>query len=267
MNRLVILFQSFAAWMFVGLSTALLSLTALVLILPVSLLLEGGKRGLLHGVSQLWARLIARTLPLWDIRAEGLERVRRGRAYVIVCNHQSMLDILLALACLPVHFKFIAKRELFWVPFLGWHLAVARYICLRRGDALSGRQAMEKARQWIQRGVSVVFFPEGTRSPDGEIHEFKAGAFKVALEEKAEILPVVVTGTRNAIPKHSWFVRERVPLGLRVLSPEPTEGLSMNDLDSLRERVRSRIRAEFERQRKGNRAVLARPPERLKEML
>lgn len=251
MKRFEILLKSLAGWMFVALGTAMLSLAGLFLVLPLSLILEGGKRGLVHGVSQLWARLIARALPLWDIHAEGLERIQRGKAYVIVCNHQSLLDILLALACLPVHFKFIAKQELFWVPFLGWHLAVARYIGLKRGDAESGRRTMIQAQQWIQRGVSVAFFPEGTRSTDGEIHEFKAGAFKVALEEKAEVLPVVMAGTRDALPKHSWFVKEKAPLFLKVLRPVPTEGLSLEDLDSLREKVRSQICGEFEKLRRG----------------
>lgn len=203
--------------------------------------------GRLHSVSRFWARMIAGTLPLWKIRVEGMEKIQKGKAYVIVSNHQSMLDILLLLASLPLHFKFIAKRELFWIPFFGWHLYLARYICLRRGDAVSGRAALESARQWIRRGVSVLFFPEGTRSLDGVIHEFKAGAFKVALEERVEILPLVITGTHEAFPKHSWWVERPVLLRLEVLDPVPPEKMTISELNFLRERIRTQIINEFNR--------------------
>jgi 1-acyl-sn-glycerol-3-phosphate acyltransferase len=109
---------------------------------------------------------------------------------------------------------------------------------------------MEKAQSWVCRGVSVLFFPEGTRSPDGEIHEFKPGAFKVALEEKAEILPIVITGTRDVIRKHSWVVRQQTELGLEVLEPVSTQGISLENLNGLREKVENNIRTQFEKKRR-----------------
>jgi 1-acyl-sn-glycerol-3-phosphate acyltransferase len=112
-------------------------------------------------------------------------------------------------------------------------------------DRDSGRACLARARDWLRRGVSVIFFPEGTRSPDGEIHEFKAGAFKLALEEKVDLLPLVIVGTREAIPKRSWTIRERRPLFFKVLETISVEGLGIEDLDRLRTEVREKNMNEF----------------------
>ncbi len=240
---------SAAGWLLVGAGTVFFSLWGLLVLWPLSLISGKADGCLHHGVSQFWARTISVLLPFWEIRSEGLEKIQKGKPYVVVSNHQSLLDILVVLARLPIHFKFIAKRELFWIPFFGWHLVLARYIPLKRGDAESGHQCLEKARQWLSRGVSVVFFPEGTRSPDGSIREFKAGAFKLALETGVELLPLVIAGTRDAIPKRSWVVRKRTTLALKVLDPVSVRGRSPEDLELIREEVRSIIIREFERMR------------------
>ncbi len=240
------LWASLAGWIFLDLLTVTLVIAAWFL-WPFSLIFEHGKGTAIHGVSQTWAKVIARVLPFWEIKVEGLERIQKGRPYVVVSNHQSMLDILVALARLPLHFKFISKRELFWIPFFGWHLALAGYIALKRGDPKSGHSTLEKAREWLRKDVSVLFFPEGTRSPDGEIHEFKPGAFKLAIEEKIDLLPVVMAGTRDAIPKHSWYVKKRSTLGLRILQPLSTGNLTAGDLNDFRDKVRKQIVSEFQK--------------------
>lgn len=238
---------SILAWIALAVGTTVLFFFGLVILLPLSFVLEGGSGGLLHGLSRFWAWTLMRFLPFWDVEVQGLERVRNGKPYVVVSNHQSMLDIMILLAKLPLHFKFIAKQELFWIPFFGWHLALARYIPLKRGNEESGRRCLCIARRWLARGVSVVFFPEGTRSPDGRIHEFKAGAFKLALEEGVEILPLVIHGTRDAIPKYSWQIEGRFLLRLKILDPYSVNGKSIHDLDSVRTEIRERIVTEFER--------------------
>lgn len=238
---------SLAGWTLTGALTLFLFCVGLIILLPLSLIFERGSGGLLHGLSQFWARLIARLLPLWEIQAHGMDRIQKGRPYVIVSNHQSMLDILVVLTQLPLHFKFIAKRELFWIPFLGWHLALARYIPLKRGDPESGRACLERGRYWLGRRVSVLFFPEGTRSPDGQIHEFKIGAFKLAVEEKADLLPLVITGTRQAIPKHSWLVLRKSTLALYIQDPIPCRDFNESQVAELRDLVRERIVREFKR--------------------
>lgn len=246
-SLLTSIFASLGGWFLVGIGTIVLSLFGLFILWPFSILFQQGNGQFLHAVSQFWARLISRLLPFWDIHVEGLERIEKGRAYVVVSNHQSMLDIMLLLAHLPLHFKFIAKRELFWIPFLGWHLALARYISLKRGDSESGRVCLVKAREWLRRGVSVVFFPEGTRSPNGAIHEFKAGAFKLALEERLDILPLVIRGTREAIPKYSWRIERRRPLYLKVLPAVSLKDSQVNNLEDLRNQIRTKIVQEFQR--------------------
>ena len=238
-------FLSAAGWVFVAAGTTFLFLVGFFILCPLSLVFEGASGNLPHRVSQFWARMIGFCLPFWTIQVEGLEKIKKGKPYVIVANHQSLLDILVLLAGLPLHFKFIARRELFWIPFFGWHLWLARYIPLKRGDPESGKVCLAKARSWVRRGVNVVFFPEGTRSPDGQIHEFKAGAFKLALEEKLDLLPVVIKGTREAMPKHSWYVEKRVCLRLQILEPVSVKGLTISDLDRLRETVRKKILSRF----------------------
>lgn len=240
------LLVSLGGWILVGGVTVILSLAGLFILWPLSVLFQRASGELPHRVSQLWARTLTRLLPFWEIHVTGLERIKRGKPYVVVLNHQSMLDILALLARLPLHFKFIVKKELFRIPFFGWHLASAGYICLKRGDPESGRACLEKAREWLRRGVSVIFFPEGTRSPDGLIHEFKPGAFKLALEEKADFLPLVVAGTREAIPKYSWRIERRAPLFLKVLEPVSTEGKGIQDLDAMRQNIRENIMSEFD---------------------
>lgn len=240
-------FQSATAWILVSLITFSLFCIGFFIFWPLSLLFQKASGQLPHAVTQLWARLILRLLPFSKVRVQGFERIQKGKTYVIVSNHQSLLDILIVSAKLPLHFKFIAKRELFWIPFLGWHLYLARYIALRRGDPASGRTCLEKAGYWLKRNVSVLFFPEGTRSPDGEIHPFKAGAFKLAIETRTDILPLVVSGTREAVPKKSWRIKREVPLSLYALEPISVKGMGLNDVDRLRNDVRNKIISQFRR--------------------
>lgn len=238
---------SLVAWLLIGVGTFVFFMVGLFILWPLSLLFRQREGRFLHAVSQFWARSISSLLPLWDIHVEGLERIGKGKAYVVVSNHQSMLDIMLLLAYLPLHFKFIAKRELFWIPFLGWHLALAQYIPLKRGDSESGKACLAKAGEWLKRGVSVIFFPEGTRSPEGDIHEFKAGAFKVALEGKFDLLPIAIAGTREAIPKYSWRIKRRAPLYFKILEPVSLADSSLDQLDRIRSDTRTKIIKEFQR--------------------
>lgn len=232
---------SLAGWSFVATGTIFFSLLGLFVAWPLSLVLEGASGHLPHKVSQFWACTLCRVLPFWDLRVKGLENIEKRKTYVIVGNHQSALDILVVLAGLPLHFKFIAKRELFWIPFFGWHLSLARYIALKRGDPESGRVALEKARMWLKKGVNVLFFPEGTRSLDGKIHDFKAGAFKLGLEEKIDFLPVVIKGTRDAMPKRSFLLQMPIHMSLEILPPVSAQKFSVSDLEQIRDSVRNQM--------------------------
>lgn len=136
---------------------------------------------------------------------EGLEHVDRKKSYVIVLNHNTVIDIP-TLYYIPLNFRWVSKREVFKTPFFGQYLVLHGDICINRGRASEALEQMVRdGKLWISRGASVAVFPEGTRSKDGEIHRFKAGAFTLAREAGVEILPVVLDGTKTLIRNNAMF--------------------------------------------------------------
>lgn len=196
----------------------------------------------------MWARSIMATSPIWKLKVEGAEHVKEGKAYVVVANHQSMLDILVALSGLPfsLHFKFIAKKELFPIPFMGWHMSCGGYIPLDRSSRESGRKVLLHAGRLLDQGVSVLFFPEGTRSPDGKIKKFKLGAFKLAQDRHVEILPIVIAGTGSAVPKHSWKVNKTTQFILSIGKPVSLNTDGQASAEKLCESIHSEMAARLE---------------------
>lgn len=215
---------------------------------PVSFLLDRKPRSLIHRVAILWAKSIMGTSPFWRLHVDGQKHVESGAHYVVISNHQSMLDILAALAGIPLNFRFLAKKELFRIPFLGWHMALAGYIPIDRGNPQSGREALVTASQLLKKGISVLFFPEGTRSLDGKIKSFKSGAFKLAQTENLKILPVVMEGTGEALPKKSWVVQNIAHMKVSILKPVSLP--PQQDLESAIESVRSRMAARLDDMRR-----------------
>ena len=183
---------------------------------------------------------LAHAFPLWRIRIDGA--IPPGRhPFVAVATHQSFLDVFM-LAGLPWEMKWVAKESLFKVPWLGWMFRLSGDIPVRRGDHESGQEVLASARGYLDHGMSVMFFPEGTRSQDGRLRTFKTGAFRLAIEAKVPILPIAVCGTAEGMPKGSPWVRPARPRA-RVLPLVPTSGLSPADADRLRDEVRDRIAA------------------------
>jgi len=166
----------------------------------------------------------------------GLEYVDRKKQYVIVLNHNTVIDIP-ALYYVPLNFRWVSKREVFKTPFFGQYLVLHGDICIDRGRAAEAmEQLLRKGKRWISRGASIAIFPEGTRSKDGEIHRFKAGAFTLAKEAGVEILPVVLDGTKSLIRRNllfNWGNR----ITLRILPPVPVERVVSADLHELMEEV------------------------------
>jgi 1-acyl-sn-glycerol-3-phosphate acyltransferase len=168
--------------------------------------------------------------------------------YVVVSNHESFVDILL-ISHLPWEMKWLSKVELFNIPVLGWLLRLARDIPVKRGKASSAVEALQRCRDKLQRHMSVMIFPEGTRSETDDMLPFKDGAFRLAIESQVPILPLVVTGSRTALKKHSWrFGKSEAEV--RVLEPVSTEGLKKADVGMLRDKVFAIIAAERERMRR-----------------
>jgi 1-acyl-sn-glycerol-3-phosphate acyltransferase len=177
--------------------------------------------------------------PLWSARVSGTFPADPRRPYVVVANHESFVDILL-ISHLPWEMKWLSKVELFRVPVLGWLLRLANDIPVHRGSATSAVEAMQRCRARLGRRLSVMIFPEGTRSETGELLPFKDGAFRLAVDAGVPILPVAVTGTRTALRKKTWRLGRSVA-EVRVLAPVETAGLGKADVPALRERVRAAI--------------------------
>jgi 1-acyl-sn-glycerol-3-phosphate acyltransferase len=201
-----------------------------------------------------WFRLAAVTSvtlnPLWRFRTSGVRIHDARRPYVAVCNHESMADIFL-LSHLPWEMKWLAKESLFRIPVMGWMMRLAGDIPVRRSTRASRVEALEQCRDRLSKRVSVMIFPEGTRSPTGQLLPFHDGAFRLAIEAGLPILPLAVVGTRDAMPKGSIeFGRARAEV--RALEPISTEGLTIKDVATLRERVRALIQATCEEMRAEN---------------
>ncbi len=156
----------------------------------------------LHLFTCFWASLYSWMLPAWKVRIEGRENVRKNVAYMVVSNHQSQLDILIAFR-LFFHFKWVSKIEMFRFPLIGWNMVLNRYVKLKRGDRESIAQMLKECEVHLDEGSTIFMFPEGTRSPDGEIKAFKLGAFQLAHKKKVPILPIVISGTSKALPKYT----------------------------------------------------------------
>ncbi len=198
------------------------------------------QRKILHRQCFWWSSAVIGLNPYWKVRVEGLEHIDPKRTYVIVANHQSLADIVV-LFQIRMQFKWVAKESLFSLPFLGWCLGLCRHIRLRRKDHGSVRNVFREAIGYIRSGMSVLFFPEGTRSETNEMNPFQSGAFKLALSEKVPVLPIAISGTRDAIPKGGWVMNSKVFCNLTVLEPIETASLQHSDFQKLSDTVRSLI--------------------------
>ena len=181
--------------------------------------------------------------PLWRFRVSGTPPSDPRRPYVVVANHESFVDILL-ISHLPFEMKWLSKIEMFKIPVVGWLMRLAGDIPVTRGERSSGADALTQCADRLSKKVSVMIFPEGTRSKDGQLQPFKDGAFRLAIDCQVPILPLAVHGTKTALRKNDW----RLGLAdaeVRVLEPIDTTGMTIDDLDTLKDKVRSRIADEL----------------------
>jgi 1-acyl-sn-glycerol-3-phosphate acyltransferase len=189
----------------------------------------------LRGMGVVAAKLV----PGWSFAVVGpVPRTLPART-VVVSNHESQADPFL-ISHLPWEMKWLSKASIFRIPLLGWSMWLAGDVPIRRGKSRSAGHALHECARWLDRGVPVMIFPEGTRSLDGNLLPFKDGAFRLAIEAHAHVLPIAVRGTHDALPKHSWRfgrARARVAVG----TPIPTEGLGPGDIESLKAQAREQI--------------------------
>ncbi len=192
------------------------------------------KRTLAHRQCFWWSDAVIALNPYWKLQVSGRENIDKNRTYIIVANHQSLGDIVVAYQ-MKIQFKWVAKQVLFKIPFIGWSLSLTKHIKLERGHFGSIRKVYREAAQWLRRGMSVFFFPEGTRSETTQIGDFRNGAFKLAIKERVPILPVVFKGTSTAIPRGSWIFGVKTFAKLKILPAIETTLYQPSDFAKLRD--------------------------------
>jgi 1-acyl-sn-glycerol-3-phosphate acyltransferase len=220
---------------------ALLYVGITLVLLPLSLFYRPPER-IYHRGARFWARMVI-FFAFIRLRVKGLENVPRGQGLIIASNHQSLFDIIVLLAAMPDIFFFVAKKELFKVPFLGWYMKKAGYISIDRQVSFKALKTLDLIKQKIKSGQSILIFPEGTRSPDGQLQSFKRGSFAVALETGSPILPVAISNTYKIVPKgHLLFEPQEVFLTIdKPLPVARIEVPSREDCDLVSRQTREII--------------------------
>jgi 1-acyl-sn-glycerol-3-phosphate acyltransferase len=193
-----------------------------------------------HGCSRLWARLI-----LWTSRVRvnvsGAGNLKPGVPYVLCVNHQSHMDIPITIVAIPIQFRFAAKKELFRIPFLGWHLRRSGHVPIDRENPRAAIRSLARAAEAIRNAKSVVIFPEGGTSLHGAIRPFKGGGFMLATKSAADVVPVTIRGSRQVLKPKTYHVRGGV---VEVTIGRPISSVNKSTSE-LAELVRNEILASF----------------------
>jgi 1-acyl-sn-glycerol-3-phosphate acyltransferase len=215
--------------------TAAILMLVSVLIFPLVLVVDKRRR-CLHYLASLWGYHFVATNPGWQCHFEGMENYDRNGTYVVVANHQSIADIFI-LSGLNRPFKWVSKASVFKVPFFGWNMFFTGYVPIERGDLSSIKKMILRCKNWLCQGESILMFPEGTRSDDGTIGKFRDGSFKLAAETGVCVLPIVIDGTREILPKHVRKLGFAADVHVRVLEPIKPSSVG-SDAHRLRDKVR-----------------------------
>jgi 1-acyl-sn-glycerol-3-phosphate acyltransferase len=202
-----------------------------------------GKR--VYRINQIWTRLVLKFGGI-TLNVKGLNQLDPLQHYIFVVNHQSNLDIpVLVQALHQFQLRWIAKKELLWIPFFGWAMWATKHITVDRADALDARRSLEVAKRRMAAGISVVIFPEGTRSTDGGLLPFKRGGFLLALKSKTPIVPVTINGTGQLLGKGAWRLRQGT-INVTVSAPLTAENFGPGGLRGLAAQVQERIAANLQ---------------------
>lgn len=222
-------------WMY----TLVLGLAAL----PGGVFDRSGQR--LHWFSRAWSRLIMKTI-LSPVKVTGLDKIDTSKPHVYAANHASALDIPVLYVNLPFQFRIAFKKELLSYPVVGWQLKRSGQICIDQQNPSHSISSIRAALKGIKAGLPLVIFPEGGRTPDGEIKPFLPGAFFLAIKAQVDIVPVALVGTYELLPMNTYHIKCRA-LEMRVGEPISTMGLTMRDLEALSAKVQSALEALYYR--------------------
>lgn len=205
----------------------------------VASVIESGGR-VQHRISRAWSRMLLRVSGV-KVTVEGMEKIDPNGSYVFIANHSSYMDTPVVLAHIPLQFRFFAKKGLFHIPFLGTHLRRAGHMPVVRDDPRASLKSATDAALIIrERGISMLLFPEGGRTRDGKLQDFKEGAAFVAIKAGVPIVPVGMIGTREVLPMHSLQISPG-KVTLRIGDPIPTAALTPKDRAGLTATLRERV--------------------------
>jgi 1-acyl-sn-glycerol-3-phosphate acyltransferase len=216
----------------------LITVPAAVLTICLGLFDRHGKGA--YRASQIWTALILRMGGV-VLRVRGRDHIDSRQQYVFMVNHQSNLDIpVLVQSLVSFQLRWIAKRELLWIPFFGWAMWASRHITIDRADPLTAVKSLKRAKERMAAGISIVVFPEGTRSRDGKLLRFKKGGFLLAVQAKRPIVPVTINGSRQILPAGAWRLSGGI---VEVIISEPiaVDGFGPGTLRHLSNQVRQAI--------------------------
>jgi 1-acyl-sn-glycerol-3-phosphate acyltransferase len=214
-----------------------------------------------HWCARWWCRLIAWTIGA-RIRVYGSENVSPDQSYVYMANHSSLIDIPALFAYLPFQFRIMAKKELFFIPFMGWHLWSSGNFPVDRSDGRKTALSLRRVIAGVRSGKSLAVFPEGTRTPDGRLLEFKAGAFKIAMRAGVPIVPVTIRGTFKLLPKTTLAPRPgrvEVVIGKPIETSVYTEKRLYELIERTRQAIEANLEAEYQQDERAG-SVTAQSP-------
>ncbi len=217
---------------------------AIALVIWALTVLFDKKLVLLHLFSCFWGHSYIWLNPLWPLKMTGRKNIKRGMTYIIVSNHQSMVDILVLFGLFR-HYKWVSKKENFKIPIIGWLMRLNRYIEIERGSTGSYLNMMKKIRKTLNNGNSILMFPEGTRNPGGSLGPFRDGAFRMALENQVGLIPVVLDGTACTIPKGKLILTGRQRIRAKILPEIPYDSFREKTPAELMNEVREIMIKEY----------------------
>jgi 1-acyl-sn-glycerol-3-phosphate acyltransferase len=201
--------------------------------IPVSLF--GEKSRILHSFARFWSRLIMKTI-LSPVRVTGLEKIDTSKPHVYAVTHASALDIPVLYVYLPFQFRILFKKELLSYPIIGWHLRRSGQVCIDQQKPTQSIAHIRSAVKSLQGGMPLVIFPEGGRTPDGEIKPFMPGAFYLAIKAQVDVVPIALIGTYELLPMNTYHIKSRT-LEMRVGEPISTAGYSLRQMEALSAKV------------------------------
>jgi 1-acyl-sn-glycerol-3-phosphate acyltransferase len=205
-----------------------------VLALPGGLFDRSGRR--LHWFSRAWSWLIMKTI-LSPVKVTGLDKIDTSKPHVYAVNHASALDIPVLYVYLPFQFRIVFKKELLSYPIVGWQLKRSGQVCIDQQKPTNSIAAIRSAVKSLKAGMPLVIYPEGGRTPDGEIKPFLPGAFFLAMKAQVDIVPVALVGTYELLPMNTYHIKCR-RLEMRVGEPISTAGLTMRDMEVVSAKVK-----------------------------